>query len=142
VRFWDSSAVVPLLVRETNTPRVNALIDEDPEMIVAWTTPVECASALARLRRDGHVDVAGESAVLGLLRQIGEEWSEVQPTEVVRQTAMRLLRTHPLRAADALQLAAALAWVPRPAGDVFVTFDERLATAATLEGFGVLPVPV
>jgi uncharacterized protein len=142
VRFWDSSAVVPLLVREANTPRVDALVAEDPEMIVAWTTPVECAAALARLRRDGHVGVAGESAVLGLLREIGEEWAEVQPTEVVRQTAMRLLRTHPLRTADALQLAAALTWAPRPVGDVFVTFDERLATAATLEGFNVLPIPV
>ncbi|HSJ25022.1 MAG TPA: hypothetical protein VK929_10160 [Longimicrobiales bacterium] len=59
--------------------------------------------------------------------------------EHVRTTAMRLLRTHPLRAADALQLAAALAWAPAPAGDVFVTLDERLATAATLEGFTVLP---
>jgi uncharacterized protein len=139
VRFWDSSAVVPLLVRESNSGRVGALIDEDPDMIVSWTTPVECASALARLRRTGHLDAAAESAVLALLRDLGEEWSEVQPTEPVRHTAMRLLRTHPLRAADALQLAAALAWAPGPAGDVFITLDERLAEAAMLEGFAVLP---
>jgi uncharacterized protein len=139
VRFWDSSAVVPLLVRESNSGRVGALTDEDRDMIVSWTTPVECASALARLRRTGHLDAAAESAVLALLRDLGEEWSEVQPTEPVRHTAMRLLRTHPLRAADALQLAAALAWAPRPAGDVFITLDERLAEAAVLEGFAVLP---
>jgi uncharacterized protein len=139
VRFWDSSAVVPLLVREANTARMGRIVVEDPEMIVAWTTPVECASALARLRRTGHLDASAESAVLRLLRELGEEWSEVQPVEPVRVTAMRLLRTHPLRAADALQLAAALAWAPAPAGDVFVTLDERLASAATLEGFTALP---
>jgi uncharacterized protein len=139
VRFWDSSAVLPLLVRETNTERVGALVAEDPELIVSWTTPVECASALARLRRNGGIDVAGESAVLAVLRELGEEWSEVQPVAPVRHMAMRLLRTHPLRAADALQLAAALAWAARPAGDVFITLDDRLATAAALEGFTVLP---
>jgi len=139
VRFWDSSAVVPLLVREANTERMGRIVVEDPEMIVAWTTAVECASALARLRRAGHMDAVAESAVLRLLRELGEEWAEVQPVEPVRVTAMRLLRTHPLRAADALQLAAALAWAPAPAGDVFVTLDERLARAATLEGFSVLP---
>jgi uncharacterized protein len=139
VRFWDSSAVVPLLVREANTERVGALVAEDPEMIVAWTTTVECASALARLRRAGDMDATAESKVLRVLGELGEEWAEVQPVEQVRSTAMRLLRTHPLRAADALQLAAALAWAPVPRGDVFVTLDERLAEAATLEGFTVLP---
>jgi uncharacterized protein len=139
VRFWDSSALVPLLVREANTAAVGALIAEDDGMIVSWSTPVECASALARLRRAGHLSAGAESAVLGMLRELGEDWSEVQPTEQVRQAAMRLLRVHPLRAADALQLAAALAWTPSPAGDVFITLDDRLATAAVLEGFTVLP---
>jgi uncharacterized protein len=140
VRFWDSSAVVPLLVREANSERVAALLGEDPDMIVSWSTPLECASALSRTRRAGHIDVATESALLDVLRELSGEWSEVQPTEHVRLTAMRLLRTHPLRAADALQLAAALAWEARPAGDVFITFDDRLATAAALEGFAVNPI--
>lgn len=139
MRFWDSSAVVPLLVRQTESERAAALIAEDPDMIVSWSTPVECASALARLRRENVIDADAEAAVLGLLRQLGEEWSEVRPVEQVRLTAYRLLRTHPLRAADALQLAAALAWATQPQGDAFVTFDERLAAAATLEGFTTLP---
>jgi uncharacterized protein len=139
VRFWDSSAVVPLLVREARSPAVAALAAEDPDMIVAWGTPLECASALARLRREGGIDVAMESAVLGTLRDLAEEWAEVLPSEQVRHTAMRLVRTHPLRAADALQLAGALAWAERPRGEVFITFDERLAVAAALEGFTVVP---
>jgi uncharacterized protein len=140
LRFWDSSAVVPLLVREARSPAVAALAVEDPDMIVAWSTPLECASALARLRREDVIDVAAESAVHAALRELSEEWAEVLPTEQVRVTALRLVRTHPLRAADALQLASALAWAERPRGDVFITFDDRLATAAALEGFVVVPV--
>jgi uncharacterized protein len=139
MRFWDSSAVVPLLVRQPESDVAAALIGEDPEMIVSWTTPVECASAVARLRRDGHIDLAGETTVLTRLREVGEDWAEVLPVEQVRLTTYRLLRTHALRAADALQLAAAIAWAGQPQGDAFVTLDERLAAAAALEGFTPLP---
>jgi uncharacterized protein len=141
MRFWDSSAVVPLLVRQPESAATADLIAQDPELIVSWSTPLECASALARLRREGGIDTAAESAVLAVLRDLGREWAEVMPVESVRLTAYRLLRTHPLRAADALQLAAALAWSPHPQGDAFVTFDARLAAAAALEGFTTLPAP-
>ncbi|MEX1182074.1 MAG: type II toxin-antitoxin system VapC family toxin [Gemmatimonadota bacterium] len=139
MRYWDSSAIVPLLVRQPDSASVAALIGEDPEMIVAWSTPVECASAVARLRREGYLDLHDEARILTTLRELGDEWAEVLPTEPVRRHALRLLRTHPLRAADALQLAAALTWADQPQGDAFVTFDARLAAAAALEGF--TPVP-
>jgi uncharacterized protein len=139
VRFWDSSAVVPLLVQQPESAITSALVADDPDIIVSWSTPVECASALARLRREGHIDVAGESAVLAVLRDLTDEWAEILPVEQVRLTAYRLLRTHALRAADALQLAAAITWAGQPRGDGFVTFDARLAAAATLEGFTALP---
>jgi predicted nucleic acid-binding protein len=43
---------------------------------------------------------------------------------------------HPLSAADALQLAAALEWCEgKPQGNVFLTFDRRLREAAGLAGF-------
>lgn len=64
----------------------------------------------------------------------------VAPTAPLRDRAGRLLAAHPLRTADALQLAAALAWcddVPR--GESFVCLDERLREAARREGFAVLP---
>ena len=35
-------------------------------------------------------------------------WFELVPSEAIRRLARRLVRTHPLRAADALQLSAAL----------------------------------
>ena len=53
---------------------------------------------------------------------------------------MRLLGLHHLRAADALQLGAALvAAYDQPLGSALVTLDARFADAARREGFRVLP---
>jgi uncharacterized protein len=67
----------------------------------------------------------------------------VQPGDELSATALRLLATHALRAGDALQLAAALVWARgRPSGKAFVCLDQRLRTAASLEGFSVEPAAV
>ncbi len=67
-------------------------------------------------------------------------WSEVLPSENLRRRAERLLAVHPLRAADALQLAAALLWARGATNEhAFVCFDERLRQAAVREGFSLLP---
>jgi hypothetical protein len=139
MRFWDSSAIVPLLFRQPQTDIVRAILEEDDGMVVWWSSQTECASAFARLRREQLVSIEAESQVLHLLRELSDSWHEMRPTEDVRAVSLRLLRTHPLRAADVLQLAAALSWIGRPEGEVLVTYDERLATAARLEGFTVVP---
>jgi hypothetical protein len=69
-----------------------------------------------------------------------EAWTEVQPSEILRGTAERLLAVHVLRAADSFQLAAALHWCQRqPANKELVSFDSRLRDAAYKEGFTILP---
>ena len=111
----------------------------DGGMVVWWTARVECASAIARLRREGRLTPEAEGQSLAVVSQLAREWQEVEPTDRVRLLATVLLRRHPLRAADALQLGAALDWVDNdPTGRGFVTFDARLATAAALEGFTVI----
>ena len=76
---------------------------------------------------------------LGRLNAAAAGWMEVPATAPVREQAMRLLRVHPLRAADALQLAAALVAAGfQPDGLPFVTLDSRQADAAEREGFTVL----
>jgi hypothetical protein len=66
---------------------------------------------------------------------------EIEPSEIVRESALRFLRVHPLRAADALQLAAAFtASERRPASLQVVTLDERLADAARKEGFTLVDI--
>lgn len=138
MRFWDASAVVPLLLEQPASPRSRALLDEDPEVVIWWTTPVECASALARLRREGLLTDADEKVATSRLEELQARWYEMLPGDAVRAQAFRVLRLHPLQAADALQLAAALEWAGGPAGGTVVTFDDRLASAAAREGFAVL----
>jgi predicted nucleic acid-binding protein len=63
----------------------------------------------------------------------------VTDVEVVRDRAERLLAVHAIRAADALQLAAALVLVREQSrGRDFVVADGVLAAAAEAEGFNVI----
>jgi hypothetical protein len=129
VRFWDASAIVALLVAEASTRRLQALAAKE----------VECVSALARLERDGVLDPQAITLALERLERLAAGWHEVDPSDAIREAAARFLRVHPLRAADALQLAAAfLAAERRPASLQVVTLDDRLGTAARKEGFAVL----
>lgn len=140
MRFWDSSAIVPLLVREPHSADARALLREDERILVWWATPVECASALRRLERQQAIAASDLAPALRLLTSLGGSWSEIVPAHPVRTHAQRLLAVHPLRAADALQLAAALVWRGQdPAGADFVSLDDRLRDAAIREQFSVLP---
>lgn len=137
--FWDASAIVPLLVVEPTTRRMQALARQDPDMLVWWGSEAECISALARLERAAHLDGKGMALATGRLKQLANGWHEIEPSEIVRESAVRFLRVHPLRAADALQLAAAFtAAERRPASLRVVTLDERLADAARKEGFALV----
>ena len=105
-------------------------------MLVWWGTEIECVSALARLERDGALDLQALAGALDRLRRIASAWHEIDPSDSLREAAIRFLRVHALRSADAVQLAAAyLAAERRPASLELVTLDERLALAAGKEGF-------
>lgn len=136
--FWDASALVPLCLEQPRTAQVRALHAEDPELLVWWGSVVECASAIARLHREELLGVQDEAHARALLSMLKSSWSEVQPGDALRDQAMRLLRLHSLRAADALQLAAAIEWAGPSPDAMFVTFDERLGAAAQREGFRTL----
>ena len=104
-----------------------------------WATPVECASALARLTREGRLDEVGSGIARRRLSEAAREWTEVPALARVRDQAMRLIRLHALRAADALQLAAAIVLSEHdPSTLPFVTLDQQLARVAELEGFELL----
>lgn len=139
MRFWDASAIMPLLVNESSTQRLQTLAAEEPTMLVWWSSEVECVSALARLEREGAFNATAMTLALERLRQLAAGWHEVDPGDAIREAAVRFLRVHPLRAADALQLAAAfLAAERRPITLEIVTLDDRLAVAARKEGFAVI----
>ncbi len=134
MRFWDTSAIVPLLLEQPTSARARELLAEDRMIAAWWGTPIECWSAIARLRREGRLTPEDEATVEGFLEQLRESWLEILPSEQVRERARRLLRVHTLRAADAVQLAAALTCAGSPPDASFVAFDERLSEAARKEG--------
>lgn len=139
MRFWDTSALVPLLVDEPSTAAVQQAYRDDSVVLVAWTTAVECASAIARAEHEAILDGGGASEAFARLDALMTVWREVEPSADLREVARRLLRAHVLRAADAIQLAAAtLSAQHKPASMTFVTLDERLAGAARREGFALL----
>ena len=139
MRFWDTSALVPLCVDEPESGAVKALLQDDPSMVVWWGSVIECWSALARRRREGMLQNADEEAARTFLHTLQESWIEVLPGEDVRARAGRLLRLHPIRSADAIQLAAALVWAGDPTSGEIVVYDRRLREAARLEGLSPRP---
>jgi len=140
MRFWDSSAIVPLCLRESNTGMMKSLLETDEGIVVWWAIRVECLSALTRRQREGTLAAEAEQKARAVLHVLAEGWSELQPTESLRRRAERLIAVHPLRSADAFQLAAALVWAQdSPQGLEVVCLDRNLREAAFKEGFSVLP---
>jgi predicted nucleic acid-binding protein len=143
VKFWDSSAVVPLLVPETTSRSLQRLYDADPVMFAWWATEIEGTSAIARRQRVGHLreDVAAEA--FARLSALKAAWHELEPGDEVRESAKRFLRVHDLRTANVLQLAAAfLIAEAHPSTLEFVSLDDRLLAAARREGFSTTrPAP-
>jgi hypothetical protein len=139
MRYWDASAILPLLAKEEATDRRRGQLAEDPQIVTWWASPVECASALNRLLREGALSADAFERLLGDLQTLSSGWLEIQPTQKLRLRAMRLLRLHPLRAADAFQLAAALIGsAEEPSTLPFICGDPRLGDAAGKEGFQLL----
>ena len=142
MRYWDASALVPLIAAEPRTDEVRGWLRDDPAVVTwAWTS-VEIVSAVERRVRDGLVTRAERRLVLDRFGTLAAGWDEVTDVLAVRVRAVPLLARHPLRAADAAQLAAALLLRdelgPPPA---FVCLDQRLAMAAEKEGLPTVPGP-
>jgi predicted nucleic acid-binding protein len=138
MRYWDASVLVSLCVEEADTTAARSLAAGG---IVTWSlSAVEIASVIERRCRDGSLDDDGRAAARRALDELMAAWIEISALAPVRERALRLVATHAVRAADAMQLGAALVAVSdRPQGHEFVCADARLRDAAAREGFHVLP---
>jgi predicted nucleic acid-binding protein len=133
--FWDTSALVPLCVRQRITPGAIARYKVH-DAVVWWATPVEIASALARLVRMKQLDPSDWTRARKLVKRLADSWSVIQPSDALRAKSAQLGDRFDLRAADSFQLAAALEWCEdAPQGRVFLTADQKLREAALLTGF-------
>src|SRR5215475_6340004 len=137
--FWDASALVPLCCSQPQTQAARQARRLFPQLVTWWVTSIECNSALRRLGRAQELTARETQQAFQELDRLRLRWTEVAPLEEVRFLAERLLGAHPLRAADSLQLAAALIWCNRqPRGKTFVSGDDKLLEAAEKEGFNVI----
>lgn len=137
MKFWDSSALVPLLAAEPKSTVAKSLIEADPDVVISFITPIEVESTVWRKARITR-DAAERQRAHRRLATLRSEWSIVDDYDRVLDEARRVIGRHGLRGADAIQLAAAI--IVRGTGALpFVTFDEELILAARAEGFPVLP---
>ena len=140
MRYWDASALVPLVVAEPASNLVLGWLAED-DRIVTWVwTRTEIVSAIERRTREGSLSRLQRREVLGRFNALAEIWDEVTDVLAVRSRANALLARHSLRAADAGQLGAALLVQEQLAGPLtFVCLDQRVSSAAELESLRILP---
>ena len=139
MRFWDSSALVPLIVEESRSKSCRAHRRADPDIAIWTLSRTEIVSTVRRLERQRHLSSEHAATALARFELMIPKLTEVVILEAVRDRAERVFGLHDLTAADALQLAAALTVVrDRPRRRGFVTADARLATAAAAQGFDVI----
>jgi predicted nucleic acid-binding protein len=141
VKFWDASALVPTFLDEISTQQVRSWQLSDPGVTIWMMTVVEVMSAIARKQRERPDLVELCKQAMFDVRDAAVTWVQIEDAAAARHHAERIVVDHPLRAADALQLGAALVAADGdPQSLELVTLDRRLAEAARREGFPVLGV--
>ena len=132
--------MLPLFSEEKFSEMVTDLLKEDTDATVWWGTWIECAVAISRLSRENRLTEAGDEEARANLDELSADWLEIEPTNELRLPTMLVSKVHPLKAADCLQLSAALRWCEGDTdGAGFVCLDNRLRRAAEDEGFQLLP---
>lgn len=89
MRFWDTSAIVPLIVEEPMSEAMKASLGENREITVWWATWVECVAALARRSREGDGENSAAERSRAKLKTLADGWVEIQPTPKLRSLAGR-----------------------------------------------------
>lgn len=108
MKFWDASAIFPLLVPEQQSDYCLQILKDDPEILLWCMSRVEVISALTRRLREQALTFDRFQAAKMRFHQILESAYQITALEKVMNRAVRLLEVHPLRAADACQLASGL----------------------------------
>jgi predicted nucleic acid-binding protein len=136
--YFDASALVKLCVPEQGSGLASALWNRADVVITSRLADVELRATLAAGRRAGVLDDTAHGRALAQWDALWPALHRVEVTERLAAEAAELtLGPHPLRGADAVHLASALA-VAQGAG-IVAAWDDRVADAARSHGLRVLP---
>ena len=80
MKFWDASAVVPLVVEDEPTSPLDREYGSGL-MLVWWGTIVEVSSALARRERTGDLTPSMITRAFTALERLSQGWREIPPSE-------------------------------------------------------------
>jgi len=126
--LWDASAIIPLCVTEKSSEAMKRLLMADPLLAVWWASPIECCSAFARLQREGILDTVEEGLAKEPLHELMKAGTEIKPGQKVRDCALRLIATHPLRSEPKL-----FSWLQHLSGRMAIPGDTALS--ASIENY-------
>jgi hypothetical protein len=135
IAYFDTSAVVPLLVEEEGSTRASLLWDKAERVVAVRLIFAEGRAALAAAGRTGGLTRSALRMATRGLEQLHVQMDIVEVSDTVVRRAGELAEAHSLRGYDAVHLAAA-----ETAGDadlVVVAGDGPLCRAAEVLGLGV-----
>jgi predicted nucleic acid-binding protein len=119
--LFDTSALLKRYLPEPGRESVLALIARARPVVAAPHCKAELYSALSRVRRETGADEQAYRLTCAEVERNFGDFDVVPLTAVLERAAIRALEASPLRASDALHIAAGVA-----AGvDLFVTADPR-----------------
>ena len=135
VRFWDASAIIPLLIDEPTRAPCSSSSRKTLRCLLGGERRLKSCPRWGDANARSYSWLRRLKPLLRTAHQLADSWHEIVPSASVRRTAERLLRAHPLRAADSLQLAAALVAADHdPTTLELVCLDARLATVRPARG--------
>jgi uncharacterized protein len=133
--------LVPTFVEENSSAEVRSWQAEDAGITTWIMSRVEVISAIARKQREQPNLAPLWDRAIRHVHAMASRWTEIWDADAVRLHAERIVMIHVLRAADALQLGAAIVAADGdPQSLELVTLDRRFGEAARREGFPVLGV--
>ena len=138
IAYFDTSAVVPLLVVEAGSTRAAVLWDGADRVVSARLVYPEGRAALTLAHRLGRLTARQLRAAVAELDSKYEEFDLVEVDDMLARRAGHLAEAHGLRGYDAVHLAAADR--VRNPDLVVVAGDGALLAAAATEGIAIAAI--
>lgn len=134
--YFETSAVIKLLVAEPGSDQASAIWRNVPSRICSVLTYPEARAALAAARRSRRITASGLRRATNRLEQLTSGMARIAAAEDLLHAAGELAETHALRGYDAVHLASALRAGP---STLMVSWDEDLVRAARTAGLHAAP---